>query len=59
MDASAVLSKIKDGSIMKAIGLSKYIKRFAEGCKLVMDKIIELFQGAAGKWRWIMLSWEA
>mmetsp|Transcript_12497 Transcript_12497/g.27126 ORF Transcript_12497/g.27126 Transcript_12497/m.27126 type:complete len:546 (+) Transcript_12497:173-1810(+) len=49
MDASAVLSKVKDGSILKAIGLSKYIKQFAEGCKRVMDKIVELFHGAAGK----------
>jgi len=49
MDASAVISKVKDGSILKVIGLSKYIKQFAEGCKRVMDKIIELFHGAAGK----------
>jgi len=49
MDASAVLSKIKDGSILKAIGLGRYIKQFAEGCKRVMDRILELFRTAAGK----------
>lgn len=49
MNASAVLSKIKDGSIYRAIGLSKYIQKFAEGCKKVMDTIIELFTSASGK----------
>jgi len=52
-DASTVVSKVKDGSIvrsiLKAIGLSKYIKQFAEGCKRLMDKIVELFKGTAGK----------
>ena len=28
MDASAIISKVKDGSILKVIGLSKYIKQF-------------------------------
>lgn len=56
MDASAVLAKVKDGSILKAIGLSKYIKQFAEGCKRVMDKIVELFHGAAGK---LSMLWRA
>ena len=49
MDASTVLEKVKDGSILKAIGLSKFIKQLAEGCKHLMDKVIELFHGAAGK----------
>jgi len=52
-DASTIIAKVKDGSmvksILKSIGLSKYIKRFAEGCKRVMDKIVKLFEGAAGK----------
>ena len=30
MDASTVLEKVKDGSILKAIGLSKFIKQLAE-----------------------------
>jgi hypothetical protein len=48
-DASAIISKIKDGSILNAIGLSKYMMQFAEGCKSLMDKVVDLFQGAAGK----------
>jgi len=49
MDASTVLEKVKDGSILKAIGLSKFIKQLAEGCNRLMDKVIELFHSAAGK----------
>ena len=49
MDASTVLEKVKDGSILKAIGLSKFIKQLAEGCKRLMDKVIQLFHMAAGK----------
>jgi len=48
-DTSTVISKVKDGSILKAIGLSRYIKQFAEGCKRIMSKIIELFRGTTGK----------
>ena len=43
MDASTILDKIKDGSILKAIGLSKFMKQLAEGCKRLMEKVIELF----------------
>ena len=49
MDASTVLEKVKDGSILKAIGLSKVIEQLAEGCKRLMDKVIQLFHMAAGK----------
>ena len=34
-------------SILKAIGLSKFMKQLAEGCKRLMEKIIELFHKAA------------
>ena len=49
MDASTILDKIKDGSILKAIGLSKFMKQLAEGCKRLMEKVIELFHKAAAK----------
>ena len=49
MDASTILDKIKDGSILKAIGLSKFMKQLAEGCKRLMEKVIELFHKAASK----------
>jgi len=49
MDASTMLEKVKDGSILKAIGLSKFIKQLAEGWQTLMDKVIELFHSAAGK----------
>ena len=56
MDASTVLEKVKDGSIPKAIGLSKFIKHLAEGCKRLMDKVIQLFHMAAGK---LSMLWRA
>lgn len=54
MDVSGVISKIKD--ILRAIGLTSMIKRFAEGCKKMMDKVVELFQAAAGK---LSLLWKS
>ena len=48
-DAGDVIKKIKDGSILRAIGLGKYIKQFASACKRIMDMIISLFHGAAEK----------
>jgi hypothetical protein len=48
-DAGDVIKKIKDGSILRAIGLGKYIKQFASACKRIMDMIIALFHGAAEK----------
>jgi hypothetical protein len=54
LDVSAVISKMKD--ILKAIGLCRYVKQFAEGCRGLMDKIIILFEGAADK---LSLLWKA
>ena len=48
-DAGDVIKKIKDGSILRAIGLGKYIKQFASACKRIMDMIIALFHNAAEK----------
>jgi len=56
MDASTVLEKVKDGSILKAIGLSKFMKQLAEGCKRLMDKVIQLFHMATGK---LSILWRA
>jgi len=54
LDVSAVISKVKD--ILTAIGLCRYIKQFAEGCKGLMEKIVTLFEGAADK---LSLLWKA
>eukprot|EP00986_Skeletonema_menzelii_P005539 scaffold2044_cov144-Skeletonema_menzelii.AAC.10 len=54
LDVSAVISKVKD--ILKAIGLCRYIKQFAEGCKGLMEKIVVLYEGAADK---LSLLWKA
>eukprot|EP00573_Skeletonema_grethae_P000781 CAMPEP_0201690734 /NCGR_PEP_ID=MMETSP0578-20130828/4085_1 /ASSEMBLY_ACC=CAM_ASM_000663 /TAXON_ID=267565 /ORGANISM="Skeletonema grethea, Strain CCMP 1804" /LENGTH=546 /DNA_ID=CAMNT_0048175785 /DNA_START=124 /DNA_END=1764 /DNA_ORIENTATION=+ len=54
LDVSAVISKVKD--MLKAIGLCRYIKQFAEGCKGLMEKIVSLFEGTAGK---LSLLWKA
>ncbi len=54
LDVSAVISKVKD--ILKAIGLCRYIKQFAEGCRGLMGKIVTLFEGAADK---LSLLWKA
>ena len=54
LDISAVISKVKD--IIKGIGLSRYIKQFAEGCKGLMGKIVTLFEGAADK---LSLLWKS
>mmetsp|Transcript_17150 Transcript_17150/g.25870 ORF Transcript_17150/g.25870 Transcript_17150/m.25870 type:complete len:548 (+) Transcript_17150:263-1906(+) len=54
LDVSAVISKVKD--ILTAIGLCRYIKQFAEGCKGLMEKIVTLFEGAANK---LSLLWKA
>jgi hypothetical protein len=48
-DLSDVIEEVKDGSILKAIGLGSYIKKLALVCKRIMDMVIELFHGAAGK----------
>jgi hypothetical protein len=47
LDVTAVISKVKD--ILTAIGLSRYVKQFAEGCKGLMEKIVILFEGSADK----------
>ncbi|KAL7450178.1 hypothetical protein ACHAWC_002139 [Mediolabrus comicus] len=54
LDISAVISKVKD--ILTAIGLCRYIKEFAEGCRGLMEKIVDLFEGAADK---LSLLWKA
>jgi hypothetical protein len=54
MDVSAVISKMKD--ILRAIGLTSMIKKFAEGCTKMMDKVVELFRAAAGK---LSLLWKS
>ena len=48
-DAREVIRKVKDGSILRAIGLGRYIKQFASACKRIMDMVIELFRCAADK----------
>ena len=48
-DAREVTRKVKDGSILRAIGLGRYIKQCASACKRIMDMVIELFRCAAGK----------
>ena len=54
LDIGAVISKIKD--ILRAIGLTSMIKKFAQGCKAMMDKVVDLFQAAAGK---LSLLWKS
>lgn len=54
MDISGVVSKMKD--ILRAIGLTSMIKRFAEGCKKMMDKVVHLFEAVAGK---LSLLWKS
>ena len=54
LDVSACISKVKD--ILRAIGLTGMIKKFAEGCKAMMDKVVELFSAAAGK---LSLLWKS
>ncbi|KAL7479006.1 hypothetical protein ACHAW6_004755 [Cyclotella cf. meneghiniana] len=54
MDVSGVISKMKD--ILRAIGLTTMIRKFAEGCKKMIEKVVELFQAAAGK---LSLLWKS
>ena len=54
LDASAVIHKRKD--IYTAIGLGSIMKKFAESCQSLMEKIVHLFQSAAGK---LSTLWEA
>ena len=54
LDVGSVISKVKD--ILRAIGLTSMIKKFARGCKAMMDKVVELFQAAASK---LSLLWKS
>ena len=48
-DARTILGKIKDGTILRAIGLAKHVKDLASACKRMMDKVVKLFKSATEK----------